>query len=90
MNQISTHDAKEASIDDLLKSLSSSETGLSVAEAEHRLREVGPNEIVEKKANPIVKFLLYFWGPIPWMIEAAAVISIIIHHISDFFIISAL
>src|ERR1700739_449473 len=29
-----------------------------------------PNEIEEKEPNPYLKFLTYFWGPIPWMIEA--------------------
>jgi H+-transporting ATPase len=87
MDQISTKDAKKASIDQLFKDLSSSKKGLSASEAEKRIQEVGPNEIVEKKVNPIVKFLLYFWGPIPWMIEAAAIMSIIIHHMADFYII---
>jgi hypothetical protein len=35
----------------------------------------GPNEIEEKKTNPFLKFLTYFWGPIPWMIEAAVILS---------------
>ena len=47
--------------------------GLSQSEAQHRLEEHGPNELVEKKVNPLLKFLAYFWGPIPWMIEAAAI-----------------
>lgn len=32
----------------------------------------------------------YFWGPIPWMIEIAAVLSIIIQHYEDFAIILTL
>jgi len=35
-------------------------------------RDTGYNEIAEKETNPLLKFLTYFWGPIPWMIEAAA------------------
>ncbi len=31
-----------------------------------------------------------FWGPIQWMIEAAAIISLIIGHLEDFAIIIAL
>ena len=38
------------------------------------------NELPEKKANPVLKFLTYFWGPIPWMIEAAAILSAIVKH----------
>jgi hypothetical protein len=30
---------------------------------------------VEKKSNPLLKFLGYFWGPILWMIEGAVVLS---------------
>jgi H+-transporting ATPase len=39
--------------------------GLSTAEAASRLAQYGPNEIVEHKTNPLLKFLSYFWGPIP-------------------------
>ncbi|WP_287586695.1 plasma-membrane proton-efflux P-type ATPase [Candidatus Borrarchaeum sp.] len=87
---IKTEEAKKNSIKELLKKLSSSETGLSTLEAEQRLSQYGPNEIPEKKVNPILKFLSYFWGPIPWMIEAAIILSAIIQHWEDFWIIFAL
>jgi H+-transporting ATPase len=74
-NVMTTEDAKKTSVDDLLNRLSASKKGLSSSEAEKRLKQFGPNEIPEKKVNPIIKFLGYFWGPIPWMIEAAVVIS---------------
>ncbi|MCB1441844.1 MAG: plasma-membrane proton-efflux P-type ATPase [Methyloceanibacter sp.] len=66
------------------------ETGLTLAEAQTRLAQYGANEIAEKTTSPILKFLSYFWGPIPWMIEAAAVLSAIVHHWSDFVIIIVL
>ena len=47
----------------------------------------GPNELEEKKTNPFLKFLSYFWGPIPWMIEAAVVLSAVARHWPDFVII---
>ncbi len=84
---VSTEDAKKTSIDELLKKLSSSKKGLSVSEARERIQQYGPNEILEKKVNPFIKFLGYFWGPIPWMIEAAVIMSAIIHHWPDFWII---
>ena len=90
MNQIDTETAKKASVHELYESLSTSRNGLSATEAEKRLLEMGPNEIPEKKMNPLIKFLKFFWGPIPWMIEAAAIMSILIHHLEDFWIISAL
>ncbi|MEA5443320.1 plasma-membrane proton-efflux P-type ATPase [Cyanobium gracile] len=67
--------------------LSSSPAGLSQSEACHRLSQYGANEIPEKKTNRILKFLTYFWGPIPWMIEAAVVLSALAQHWPDFAII---
>jgi len=64
--------------------------GLSRAEAEARLKEYGPNELPREKVKPLIKFLSYFWGPIPWMIEVAAILSAVVHHWEDFFIILAL
>ncbi len=87
---ISTEEAKKSSIDELLQQLSASEKGLSSSEADQRLQQYGPNEIVEKKRNSILKFFTYFWGPIPWMIEIAAILSIAIQHYEDFGIIVAL
>ncbi len=64
--------------------------GLSSAEAARRIEEYGYNELEEKKTNPFLKFLSYYWGPIPWMIEAAAILSALVHHWSGFIIIMVL
>jgi H+-transporting ATPase len=89
-NSVTTEDAKKADIDELLKKLSADQEGLSSSEAEKRLQQYGPNEIQEKKANPLKKFLGYFWGPIPFMIEAAVIMSAIIQRWPDFGIIFTL
>jgi H+-transporting ATPase len=83
----STEDLKSISMADLQKKLASSADGLTQAEAEKRLAQYGPNEIAEKKTNEFLKFLTYFWGPIPWMIEAAVILSAAVQHWLDFFII---
>jgi len=83
-------EAQKASVAELLQRLSSSENGLSAAEASRRLERYGPNEITEKRVNPLRKFLTYFWSPIAWMIEIAIVLSAVIQHYEDFFIILAL
>ncbi|MEM3258478.1 MAG: plasma-membrane proton-efflux P-type ATPase [Thermoproteota archaeon] len=83
-------EAKKLSVTELFRRLSSNENGLTTSEAEKRLQQFGSNEIPEKKVNPIVKFLGYFWGPIPWMIEAAVVVSAFIQHWTDFGIIFVL
>jgi len=75
---------------DLWARLKSSPDGLSRSEAERRLAQYGPNEIAEKRISPFVEFLTYFWGPIPWMIEAAIVLSALVRHWPDFFIILVL
>jgi H+-transporting ATPase len=72
------------------KKLASSPAGLTTAEATRRLAQYGPNEILEKKTNALLKFLGYFWGPIPWMIEAAVILSAVVRHWPDFFIILVL
>lgn len=76
--------------DELFQFLATSPDGLSQSEAQRRLAEKGPNELVEKRANPLVKFFAYYWGPIPWMIEAAALLSAIVRHWTDFAIIVTL
>jgi H+-transporting ATPase len=80
-------DLKSLSLPELEKQLGSSPDGLSQAEAQKRLTQYGPNEIEEKKTNPFLKFLTYFWGPIPWMIEGAVILSGVVRHWADFFII---
>ena len=83
-------DLKSLSLPELEKRLGSSPDGLSRAEAQERLAQYGPNEIVEKQPNAFLKFLTYFWGPIPWMIEGAVVLSAAAQHWPDFFIILVL
>ena len=86
----SKDDLKSVTMPELQKKLDSSPDGLSQAEAQKRLTKYGPNEIAEKKTNPFLKFLTYFWGPIPWMIEGAVILSGIVRHWLDFFIILVL
>jgi H+-transporting ATPase len=78
---------KSLSMPELEKQLESSPGGLTQTEATKRLIKYGPNEIEEKKTNMYLKFLSYFWGPIPWMIEVAVILSGVIGHWPDFFII---
>ncbi len=75
---------------ELEQKLNTSPDGLSQAEAEQRLAQYGYNELTEKKTNPLLKFLSYFWGPIPGMIEVAAILSALVRHWADLGIILAL
>ena len=83
-------DLQSMPMEELQKKLGSSPDGLTQSEAAKRLVQYGPNEIEEKKDNPFLKFLTYLWGPIPWMIEAAVVLSALAQHWPDFGIILVL
>ena len=83
-------DSSRIDLDQALKKLDTSGDGLSTDEANNRLQHYGPNALPEKEVNPILEFLSYFWGPIPWMIEIAAVLSIIVQHWPDLIIILVL
>jgi magnesium-transporting ATPase (P-type) len=80
-------DLKSLPLAEVEKKLGSSPDGLTQAEAQIRLTQYGPNEIEEKKTNELLKFLSYFWGPIPWMIEVAVILSAAARHWPDFGII---
>ncbi|MGB8491456.1 MAG: cation-transporting P-type ATPase, partial [Bacteroidales bacterium] len=83
-------DLKTLPMFELQTRLLTSAEGLTQEEAQKRLARYGPNEIEEKKTNPLLKFLTYFWGPIPWMIEAAVILSALARHWPDFGIILVL
>ena len=81
----------DISIKDLVSKLGVSlENGLTDSEVSNRIDKYGYNELPEDKANPLLKFLTYFWGPIPWMIEVAAILSAITKDWADFGIIMLL
>lgn len=73
---ISRQKAEESSSETLVQLLvSNPQKGLSSAEAQRRLLQYGANALEEAK-RPLWRQLIgYFWGPIPWMIEIAAILS---------------
>jgi len=87
LQPVAEDDLKSLPVPEVQKRLGSSADGLSQTEATERLAKYGPNEIEEKKDNQLLKLLTYFWGPIPWMIEAAVILSGVLRHWPDFFII---
>ena len=80
-------DLKSLPLAEVERKLESFADGLTQAKAQKRLTQYGPNEIKERKTNELLKFLGYFWGPIPWMIEAAVILSAVAQHWPDFGII---
>lgn len=73
-----------------LTALQASNQGLSSSEASQRLTKFGPNALQVQEESRWKKLLGYFWGPIPWMIELAALISLARQDWLDFAVIGAL
>jgi hypothetical protein len=80
-------DLEKADLDTVYKTLGTSAKGLTSAEAKERIDKYGRNELVDKEASDLEKFLAFFWGPIAWMIEAAALLSLLMGHWADLTII---
>jgi H+-transporting ATPase len=74
----------------VLAELESSPSGLSGKQARERLERFGPNEIPEERKNALLVLLGYFWAPIPWMIEVALVLSLVVRHWTDAAVIGVL
>jgi H+-transporting ATPase len=83
-------DLQTLSLPALQATLASSPDGLSEPEVQRRLEAYGYNEITEQQSTLLRQLLTYFWGPIPWMIEVAAILSALVQHWPDFSIIMVL
>jgi H+-transporting ATPase len=70
--------------------LGTSPKGLSADEAAARLAKYGRNAIEARDESRWTKLVGYFWGPIPWMIEAAALISLLRQDWPDFWVVTGL
>jgi H+-transporting ATPase len=88
---MNTDDYEKLSLDETLKDLETTrERGLTAEEAEKRLASYGFNEIPEKEESTLRRIMRRFWGPIPGMIEAAALLSAAVRRWDDFIIITVL
>ena len=70
--------------------LNTPESGLSSEEAKRRLDRDGPNMLPDKKTNPCLKFMSYYWGPMPVCIWCAIIIELIRLDWIDFGVLSLL
>jgi H+-transporting ATPase len=84
-------DIASASVPDTLTALNvNPDTGLTHAEVDGRRKAHGYNEVAEKKAHPVRKFLQKFWGISAWMLELIIVLSAVLGKYSDLAVVSAL
>ncbi|CAA6676934.1 MULTISPECIES: plasma-membrane proton-efflux P-type ATPase [unclassified Lentimonas] len=83
-------DLEKVSLDTLYQTLGSSPKGLSSSDAKARLETYGRNELVNKEVSNLERLLRFFWGPIAWMIEVAALLSLLMGHWADLTIILTL
>lgn len=75
--------------EEVLKSLGSNINGISNSEARVRMEKFGPNEIPEKKVrHPLVIFLKQFNNVMIYILIAAGVISFLIGHLVDVYVIT--
>jgi len=74
-------------IETLKKFTVQAETGLSDEDASQRIGQYGYNETEEQEEPLWHRLFRRFWGPIPWMIEIAALLSAVVQKWEDFSII---
>ncbi|XP_021719940.1 ATPase 10, plasma membrane-type-like isoform X1 [Chenopodium quinoa] len=70
-------------MEEVFELLKTSQNGLSTQDAEVRLKIFGPNRLEEKPENKILKFLSFMWNPLSWVMEAAAVMALVLANGGD-------
>ncbi|KAL2544511.1 H(+)-ATPase 5 [Forsythia ovata] len=71
-------DLERIPVEEVFEQLKCTREGLSSEEGENRLKIFGPNKLEEKKENKILKFLGFMWNPLSWVMEAAALMAIVL------------
>ena len=64
--------------------------GLTHAEALRRRKEAGANIVADRQRPGWLTFALKFWGPIPWLLELAALVQLGLHEFVDAGVIAGL
>jgi H+-transporting ATPase len=67
-----------------------SATGLTSDEAAIRLKKFGPNAMPDAAVHPLRSALSKFWTPVPWMLEAAIVLEVVLGKYIEAAVIAAL
>jgi len=89
-NVRSTSEYRETPIKETIRLLDTSPLGLTESEARKRISRYGRNEVVEKDKSPVLEFFSRYWGPMPWLLELAMILSYVLGHYLELAIIFAL
>lgn len=90
MQLLSTSAYQAMPADEVLAQLETGEQGLRGEAAAARLAQYGYNEIVQAKRHPLLGFLRRYWGPMPWLLELSIVLTLVLQHYTESFLIFAL
>ncbi|HUZ94881.1 MAG TPA: HAD-IC family P-type ATPase [Edaphobacter sp.] len=64
--------------------------GLTSQEAASRLQKDGPNAMPDTSVHPLRNALAKFWAPVPWLLEAAIILQIVLHKYTEAAVIAGL
>ncbi|XP_042507197.1 ATPase 9, plasma membrane-type-like [Macadamia integrifolia] len=71
-------DLERIPVEEVFEQLKCTREGLTAEEGEQRLKIFGPNKLEEKKESKFLKFLGFMWNPLSWVMEAAAIMAIVL------------
>jgi len=71
-------DLETIDLGDVFKLLQCEENGLQQEEAQRRLELFGPNKLESEEQNAFLQFLSFMWNPLSWVMEAAALVAIVL------------
>ncbi|KAI3941051.1 hypothetical protein MKW92_045327 [Papaver armeniacum] len=71
-------DLERLPLEEVFGELRTSRGGLSSQDAEARVLIFGANKLEENPENKFLKFLSFMWNPLSWVMEAAAVMAIVL------------
>ncbi|KAH7366248.1 hypothetical protein KP509_18G069800 [Ceratopteris richardii] len=71
-------DLENIPVEEVFEQLRCSRAGLTSNEVDERLKIFGYNKLEEKKESKILKFLGFMWNPLSWVMEAAALMAIVL------------
>ena len=90
MREVATTEYEGLSAGEAFDLAESSDEGLTGLDARARLGAIGPNAVEEKRPSAVLAFLGRYWGPMPWLLEFAMVLTLAVGHVTEAVIIFAL